>query len=482
MQKGGGAISAGFEGCIFYPKLNVDAAGLATDSDDFTKVTKVYMIESSFINERDMLTRVNAITGSRGVINILGTDIIKSFPEDYHVEYCPSIKDTLTPVDITTDESGNELLDGANLTVISPIADKYIQFNDIRPVEGSAEEKESMQVYSQLSDILTPLKPASIRKTAQFIKSWINKYKRYKERKVKGEPLVYCLHQKKITSNIEKHIMHEWTYNPDGKPQEKWPMQNFRDAFEALLKISHNNIIHYDMTTVNIFHDETVVLIGDWGLSVDIESEDIFERKFDFFEGFHEIGTKYNYKTRSIYRLDALCIQMISGGRTGQVSREIIFCTLLYFLWEDKDTILKEITTKYSGDENYPKLINLIKFVSSLQTKEELRPFLKIVMKHSDLCLFIKKVIPLIDIPEERAKYLVDQIVNYQNYDSFYEVLSEVEGAPVAPPADIVPILAEKRNQIIKIIGPPSQGGGRKKRSKTGKRRYKKKSTRRVRR
>ena len=193
-------------------------------------------------------------------------------------------------------------------------------------------------------------------------------------------------------------------------------------------------------------------------------------------------SVKYNYKTKSIYKLDDLCIQMISGGRSGQVSRETIFCTLLYFLWEYKDTILGNIRSNHTGNKEYSKIINLINYVSSLQTKEELRQFLKIVMKHSDLCLFIQKVIPLIDIPEERAKYLVDQIVNYQNYDSFYEVLSEVEGAPVAPPADIVPILAEKRNQIIQIIGPPSQGGGRKKRAKTGKRRYKKRRTRRVRR
>ena len=91
MQKAGGSISAGFEGCIFYPKLNVDAAGLATDSDDFTKITKAYMIDTSFTNERDMLIRVNNITGSRGVINIVGTDIIKSFPKDYKVEFCHSI-------------------------------------------------------------------------------------------------------------------------------------------------------------------------------------------------------------------------------------------------------------------------------------------------------------------------------------------------------------------------------------------------------
>ena len=108
MQTGGVTIAAGYEGCIFSPKLNVDPSGLATDSDDFTNITKAYMIESSFINERDMLTRVNAITGGRGVINILGTDIIKSFPEDYNTEMCSSIKSKLTPINITTDNEGKQ--------------------------------------------------------------------------------------------------------------------------------------------------------------------------------------------------------------------------------------------------------------------------------------------------------------------------------------------------------------------------------------
>jgi hypothetical protein len=480
MQTGGVTIAAGYEGCIFSPKLNVDPSGLATDSDDFTNITKAYMIESSFINERDMLTRVNAITGGRGVINILGTDIIKSFPEDYHIEFCQSIKDKLTPIDITTDEAGNKFLYGAKLSEISPIADKFIQFTDIIPVEGSAEEKESNQVYSQLSTILEPLKPREFRKMIHFVKSWIRKYKQYKENLDKGDPVVYCLHQKKITSNIENHIIHSWTHNPEGKSQEKWPMQNFRDAFEALLKISHNNIIHHDMTTVNIFHDDTNVLIGDWGLSIDIGPDDVFEEKMDFFTHFHEIGVVYNFKTSSIVKLDELCIQIVKGGRGRQVSRETIICTLLYFLWEYRNTILEEIRTKYSEHENYPKIINLIKYISSLKNKEEMKEILKIVMKHSDLYIYIKAVAPLIDITEEQSNYLVDQFRNHQNYDSFYEVLSKVEQTHVSPPDDIIPILTDKRNQIVKIIGPTSKGGRKIRKAKTGKRRYKKRTTRRI--
>ena len=480
MQTGGVTIAAGYEGCIFSPKLNVDPSGLATDSDDFTNITKAYMIESSFINERDMLTRVNAITGGRGVINILGTDIIKSFPEDYNTEMCSSIKSKLTPINITTDNEGNKLLDGVNLTEISPVADKYIQFTDIIPVEGSAEEQESLKVYSQLSSILEPLKPASIRKTGQFIKSWIRKYRQYKENLDKGEPLVYCLHQKKITSNIENHILHPWTHNPEGKSQEKWPMQNFRNSFEALLKISHSNIIHHDMTTVNIFHDDTIVLIGDWGLSIDIGPDDVFEKNFDFFTHFHDIGVVYNFKTSSIIKLDELCTKMVSGGRGRQVSRGTIICTLLYFLWEDRNTILEEIRTKYSGDENYPRIINLIKYISSLKNKEEMKEILKIVMKHSDLYIYIEAVAPLIDITQEQSNYLVDQFRNHQNYDSFYEVLSKVEQTQVSPPDDIIPILTEKRNQIIKIIGPSSKGGRKIRKARTGKKRYKKRTTRRI--
>ena len=250
-------------------------------------------------------------------------------------------------------------------------------------------------------------------------------------------------------------------------------MQNFREAFEALLKISDNNIIHHDMTVVNIFHDETLVLIGDWGLSVDIEPEDVFERKIDFFYQFHEIWTVYDRETKTIFKLDDLCSKMMVGGRVGQVSRGTVFCTILYFLWEYKDTILETITANSSRYKDiHPILINLIKYVSFLGNKEELRQFLKIVMKHSDLYKYIQNVSSLIDITEEQSKYLVDQFIFHQNYDSFYEVLSAVEGVQVTPPEDIIPILEEKRNQIVKIIGPPSQGGARrKKKAKTRKHR-----------
>ena len=56
-----------------------------------------------------------------------------------------------------------------------------------------------------------------------------------------------------------------------------------------------------------------------------------------------------------------------------------------------------------------------------------------------------------------------------------------VEGKQVNPSEDIIPILAEKRNQIINIIGHPRQGGGRKNRKiklRTVKRKYRKRFTR----
>ena len=118
MLSGGGVIASGYEGCIFYPKLNIDEMGHATDSDDFTKVTKVYNIESSFANERDTLIRVNTITGSRGVIDIIGTDVIKSFPEEIDTNGCGDVKERVKPLNLTTDAEGNEFLDGANLIIL----------------------------------------------------------------------------------------------------------------------------------------------------------------------------------------------------------------------------------------------------------------------------------------------------------------------------------------------------------------------------
>ena len=497
MLSGGGVIASGYEGCIFYPKLNIDEMGHATDSDDFTKVTKVYNIESSFANERDTLIRVNTITGSRGVIDIIGTDVIKSFPEEVDTNGCGDVKERVKPLNLTTDAEGNEFLDGANLTILSPMVDKYIDEGEKNGDDWDIISRELHDLYNTAALLTKRLR------VTHFVKDWIKKYKRYKIFKISGKPLeVYCIHQTKITSNIDKHILRDWVTNHQGLKQEKWPMQNFRDAFEALLKTSHNNIIHHDLSQVNIFHNKTIVLIGDWGLSVDILSDDIFERKFSFFDQFYDLSIFFNFNTDTfvddihlqLYNnfgridkdkgLNNLC-QKLLISRNSQVSSQTIFCTGIYFTWSQKDVIIHTLRTIYAKHEGfkdaYLLVENIINYVSLLKTKEEMKVFLKLVMKHSDLKIYIQQVSPLIDISEEQCNYLINQFKNFENYDSFYEILSVVEGKQVNPSEDIIPILAEKRNQIINIIGHPRQGGGRKNRKiklRTVKRKYRKRFTR----
>ena len=256
---------------------------------------------------------------------------------------------------------------------------------------------------------------------------------------------------------------------------EKLPLRNFKDAFEAFLKISHNNIIHCDLSSGNIFHDNKNTILGDFGNAFDIVSD----RDFKYFRAFFTIRRTNISETPLTEEgfMKELVARTFAIGDHFSIEAELAL--KLFFLW-DKIDLFKEAIDKPEYQELTKKTKHIIKYIVSI-TKEQLIEFIQIILKHSNLKTYASIIYHVIDIPEERARYLVDQFTNFENYDSFYEVLSEVEGAQVNPPEDIVPILAEKRNQIIKIIGPPSQGGRRRK-AKTGKRKYKKRVTRRMRR
>jgi len=466
MQKGGKSLGSGTQGCIYYPKLNVDEHGAASESTDTTQVTKLFFNKLDFDIENHFLERVNQITDSVGVVKYYGSDRIFSFSNPEEISGCDRAISIFQPLPLSQGADGRQLLQGVPVEEIGPIIEKYESINIGTLNSGSPEMEEYLQL---MRDIETKLleynipRDSSDKETKRARKNYVVIYSRYKKYITNGPPSIYCIHMKKISGSLKN---------------EKLPLRNFKDAFEAFLKISHNNITHCDLSHGNLFHDNQNVILGDFGNAFDIISDDKFKYFIRLFNISREtiIGsplTEENYMKEVVQRAFAV-------GEHFSVETEIAL--KLFFLWDIID-LFKGAIDKPEYEELTKKTKHIIKYILSI-TKEELIEFIKITLKHSNLKVYIKLVAPLIDIPEERVRYLVDQFTNFENYDSFYEVLSEVEGAPVAPPEDIVPILQEKHNQIVKLIGAPMQGGRRKraKASKTGKRRYKKRVTRRMRR
>ena len=463
MQRGGEALGVGSQGCIYYPRLTIDEHGAASESKDTTQVTKLFFNKVDFDIENVFLRRVNEITGGVGVVPYYGSDTIFSFSNPGEITGCQRAISILEPSPIS-EKDGRQLLGGVPLEEISPLIDTYLTDKYYLAKHDSPEERTKFDLSQKISDKLKeynipPENAGRIEKKHAF-KVFIGKYKTYQEFLRNGPPSIYCIHMKKISGSLTS---------------EKLPLRNFKDAFEAFLKISHNNIIHCDLSSGNIFHDNKNTILGDFGNAFDIVSD----RDFKYFEVFFNIkrtnflGAPLNeqgYMKELIERTFAI-------GDHFSIEAELAL--KLFFLW-DKIDLFKEAIDKPEYQELTKKTKDIIKYIVSI-TKEQLIEFIQIVLKHSNLKTYISIIYHVIDIPEERARYLVDQFTNFENYDSFYEVLSEVEGAQVNPPEDIVPILAEKRNQIIKIIGPPSQGGRRRK-AKTGKSKYKKRVTRRMRR
>jgi hypothetical protein len=465
MQTGGGTLGSGTQGCIYYPRLIVDEYGAASESKDTTEVTKLFFNKLDFDIENIFLRRVNEITGGVGVVKYYGSDRILSFSNPEEITGCDKAISILQPLPITQRADGKQLLQGVPLEEISPIIDKYTSINFSKLESGTSELEEYLQlgrdIDTKLKEYNIPPDTAGKVEKKYAKKVFLGLYKKYKNFITTGPASIYCIHMKKISGSLTT---------------EKIPLRNLKDAFEAFLKISHNNIIHCDLSFGNLFQDNKNILIGDFGNAFDILSDDHFK----YFRNFFSI-TQSSYSVEPLTEkdyMDQLIERSFAVGEHFSIETEI---TLKLFLHWDAIDIFKGAIDKPEYAELTKGTKHIIKYILSI-TKEELIEFIRIILKHSNLKTYITIVAPLIDIPEERAKYLVDQFTNFENYDSFYEVLSEVEGKQVDPPADITPILAEKRNQIIKIIGPPSQGGGRKKRAKTGKRRYKKRTTRRVRR
>jgi hypothetical protein len=467
MQTGGETLGSGKQGCIYYPMLNVDEHGAASESTDTTQVTKLFFSKGDFDIENFFLKRVNEITGGVGVVKYYGSDQIFSFSNPGEINGCTRAISILEPLPLSQGADGRQLLQGVPVEEIGPMLEKYLPVDSSKFPSGSPEMFEYLQL---MRDIDTKLKEYNIprdnagrieRKHAR--KNFSAVYEKYKEYLSNGPPSIYCIHMKKISGSLT---------------DAKLSLRNLKDAFEAFLKISHNNIIHCDLSFGNFFHDNNNVLLGDFGNAFDI----ISDNDFGYFRHHFTIErktpggsplTEENYMKELVERTPII-------GSLFSIEAEIAL--KLFFLWDIID-LFKGAIDKPEYEELTKKTKHIIKYIVSI-TKEQLIEFIKITLKHSNLKVFIIMISSQIDIPEERARYLVDQFTNFENYDSFYEVLSEVEGAPVAPPADIVPILEEKRNQIIKIIGPPSQGGRRKraKKGKTGKRKYKKRVTRRMRR
>jgi hypothetical protein len=462
MQRGGETLGVGTQGCIYYPKLSIDEHGVASESKDTTQVTKLFFNKADFDIENFFLRRVNEVTGGVGVVTYYGSDRILSFSNPGEITGCQRAISILE-LPLIREEGGKQLLEGVPLEEISPLIDTYLsdKYNLVK--EGSPEEGERINLLRAISAILKTynIPPDSAGKFEKKHASrvFIGKYKKYQEILRNGPPSIYCIHMKKISGNLTT---------------EKLPLRNFKDAFEAFLKISHNNIIHCDLSFGNLFHDNKNIIIGDFGNAFDIISDNEFKyfRTFFSIRRVNPVGvqlTEEDFMKEIVQRTFAI-------GEHFSIELEIAL--KLFFLWDIIDMI-KEAIDKPEYNELTKKTKHIIKYIVSI-TKEQLIEFIHILLKHSNLKTYISIIYRIIDIPEERSKYLVDQFTNFENYDSFYEVLSEVEGQ-VAPPEDIVPILAEKRNEIIKIIGPPSQGGRRRK-AKTGKRRYKKRVTRRMRR
>ena len=73
----------------------------------------------------------------------------------------------------------------------------------------------------------------------------------------------------------------------DKRKGEPLPFSFFKTAYDALIKLSTNKLFHMDIAQRNIFYNDKEALIGDFGSSVDMTDEVIFN------EGLLEIKRRY---------------------------------------------------------------------------------------------------------------------------------------------------------------------------------------------
>ncbi len=254
------------------------------------------------------------------------------------------------------------------------------------------------------------------------------------------------------------------------RPTAPKPITFMTKAYNALMRMKHNGIVHGDMAPRNIFFKGDDALIGDFGYSIN------FRDPNNETNGYRRAANKYRgFKSSNPEHITEALDFILS--KVDQITIEACTAVYIYENWENKDAIVNEYLNSDSKiqkriedgkyDINSPgldffqqqgivvindvrRLENLTNVIQSAQTnaaKEAFWPVVKNELLLSDIKRFTHCLVTRLDIHTYEKYNMVEEIICNSNFLYFYRYTR------IPEPDDIKVFLSEA--EIAYTIIPP---------------------------
>ena len=256
---------------------------------------------------------------------------------------------------------------------------------------------------------------------------------------------IYIFEQNKILGDIRNF--------KKTQPFVMHPFEFFRNAYNALIILNANRIVHLDMADRNIFYNAEGALIGDFGFSINFNKP----------TSDHDL-MKFSKKIGKIE--DDMWVSIFD---TEHCTPEAALAILFWANWDKKDRLLADIRRKtqteikrnemydeYNAIHNalnttkfaargifiidgtiYERYLDVVTNAETIHDRNVFKDYMREIVLMSDKKRFVREIAPLLNFPERTKLELIRDVWFGNDFDAPLRLAAAVAAAEdaAAPPA-----------------------------------------------